>query len=75
MELALLLVYLCFLLQLDDDEFQLPPVGELPTLESILNENDPGSVSDDDLAIPPPPHPKVSKVLHYFIKATVYCFL
>ncbi|KAG7169921.1 Vacuolar protein sorting-associated protein 8-like [Homarus americanus] len=46
--------------ELDDDEFQLPPVGELPTLESILSENDPGSVSDDDLAIPPPPQPKTS---------------
>ncbi|KAK8727977.1 hypothetical protein OTU49_009327 [Cherax quadricarinatus] len=45
--------------ELDDDEFQLPPVDELPTLESILNENDPGSVSDDDLVIPPP-HPKAS---------------
>nr|XP_045621529.1 vacuolar protein sorting-associated protein 8 homolog isoform X2 [Procambarus clarkii] len=46
--------------ELDDEEFQLPPVGELPTLESILNENDPGSVSDDDLVLPPLPHPKAS---------------
>ncbi|XP_042868274.1 vacuolar protein sorting-associated protein 8 homolog [Penaeus japonicus] len=46
--------------ELDDDEFQLPPIGELPTLESILNENDPGSVSDDDLGIPPTPIQKTS---------------
>nr|XP_027235007.1 vacuolar protein sorting-associated protein 8 homolog [Penaeus vannamei] len=46
--------------ELDDVEFQLPPIGELPTLESILNENDPGSVSDDDLGIPPTPIQKTS---------------
>lgn len=48
------------MLQLDDEEFQLPPVGEMPTLESILNENDPASVSDDELTSAAPPHPKVS---------------
>ena len=43
-----------FSLQLDDNEFQLPPVSELPTLESILNEDqdedddEPGSVSDSE---------------------------
>ena len=52
------------LLQLDDDEFQLPPVDELPTLESILNEHDPGSISDDELAVPPVGPLKVSTVLY-----------
>ncbi|KAK8388929.1 hypothetical protein O3P69_020707 [Scylla paramamosain] len=39
--------------QLDDEEFQLPPVGELPTLESILKED------GLDLAYPMPPQPKI----------------
>ncbi|CAL4079363.1 unnamed protein product [Meganyctiphanes norvegica] len=47
-------------MSLDDDEFQLPPVSELPTLESILNENDPASVSDDELSIPPTSLPKTA---------------
>ncbi|XP_063851088.1 vacuolar protein sorting-associated protein 8 homolog isoform X1 [Scylla paramamosain] len=48
--------------ELDDEEFQLPPVGELPTLESILKEEEPGSVSEDDLdlAHTTPPQPKSS---------------
>ncbi|KAK4298989.1 hypothetical protein Pmani_028696 [Petrolisthes manimaculis] len=46
--------------ELDDDEFQLPPVGELPTLESILSENDPGSVSDDEFSLQPLTQPKTT---------------
>ena len=42
-------MHLLLYLQLDDDDFQLPAVSELPTLESILNEHNPASVSDDDL--------------------------
>ncbi|XP_066963121.1 vacuolar protein sorting-associated protein 8 homolog [Macrobrachium rosenbergii] len=46
--------------ELDDEEFQLPPVDELPTLESILNENDPGSISDEDTTAPQPSQLKAS---------------
>ncbi|XP_076030226.1 vacuolar protein sorting 8 [Oratosquilla oratoria] len=46
--------------ELDDDEFQLPPVAQLPTLESILNENESGSVSDDEFSLAPPTQPKTS---------------
>ncbi|KAK7082685.1 Vacuolar protein sorting-associated protein 8 [Halocaridina rubra] len=46
--------------ELDDEEFHLPPVSELPTLESILNENDPGSISEDDSAPPQPSQHKAS---------------
>ena len=51
-----------FSLQLDDDEFHLPAVSELPTLESILNESedDPGSISDNENNLTPPSQLKVS---------------
>ncbi|XP_064646589.1 vacuolar protein sorting-associated protein 8 homolog isoform X2 [Lineus longissimus] len=40
--------------ELDADEFDLPAIESAPTLESILNEPDDGSVfGDDDLVLPP----------------------
>ena len=36
---------LYFMFQLDTEEFQLPPVDALPTLESILGEDDQGNTA------------------------------
>lgn len=38
------------MLQLNDEEFNIPALNETPTLESILNEDESSLLSEDELA-------------------------
>ena len=65
---------------MDDDEFHLPAVSELPTLESILNESDDDheSISDNENSLAPPLHPKVKQfiyILKYILIRKYYTYI
>lgn len=36
--------------QINDDEYNIPAIGETPTLESILNEDESSLLSEEELA-------------------------
>lgn len=57
--------------QIDDAEFNIPKVNDIPTVESILNNEDVSLISEDDLNV----YSNKVNTIAYLYQLTEMCFI